>query len=120
MSEDKKKKKLSFLDNLGFVKKLKQVKHIGFIVVVIFVLILLLILFSDFNILKINTDSNITETSTYTSYYQYADKLENKLKRVLGKIKGAGNIEVMVTLDSITEEQKQELLSAISQTNLTI
>lgn len=125
MSDEKKKNKLSFLDNLGFVKKLKQVKHIGLIVVVIFVLILLLILFNDFDFLKSNNESVITETSTYTSYYQYAEKLEKKLKNVLGKIKGAGNVDVMVTLDGgttmqiATDDEKTTVTNG-SQTSITV
>ncbi|MGN1221633.1 MAG: hypothetical protein ACI4TT_00180 [Christensenellales bacterium] len=122
MSEEKKAGKLSFLDNLKIVKKIKQNKHIGLIVVVIFVLILLLILFSDFNF---NTSKmEMLETSTYSTYYQYAETLENKLKNVLGKIKGVGNIEVMVSLDNnslnasnsntSSDEQSLEILPNIS------
>ena len=123
MSEEKKAGKLSFLDNLKIVKKIKQNKHIGLIVVVIFVLILLLLLFSDFNF---NTSKmEMLETSTYSTYYQYAETLENKLKNVLGKIKGVGNIEVMVSLDNnsylntsnsntSSNEQSVEILPNIS------
>ena len=122
MSEEKKSGKLSFLDNLKIVKKIKQNKHIGLIVVVIFVLILLLLLFSDFNF---NTSKmEMLETSTYSTYYQYAETLENKLKNVLGKIKGLGNIEVMVSLDNnsinvsnsntSSDEQSVEILPNIS------
>ena len=122
MSEEKKAGKLSFLDNLKIVKKIKQNKHIGLIVVVIFVLILLLLLFSDFNF---NTSKmEMLETSTYSTYYQYAETLENKLKNVLGKIKGVGNIEVMVSLDNnsinvsnsntSSDEQSVEILPNVS------
>ena len=122
MSEEKKAGKLSFLDNLKIVKKIKQNKHIGLIVVVIFVLILLLILFGNFNF---NTSKmEMLETSTYSTYYQYAETLENKLKNVLGKIKGVGNIEVMVSLDNnsinvsnsntSSDEQSVEILPNIS------
>ena len=122
MSEEKKSGKLSFLDNLKIVKKIKQNKHIGLIVVVIFVLILLLLLFSDFNF---NTSKmEMLETSTYSTYYQYAETLENKLKNVLGKIKGVGNIEVMVSLDNnsinvsnsntSSDEQSVEILPNVS------
>ena len=122
MSEEKKAGKISFLDNLKIVKKIKQNKHIGLIVVVIFVLILLLLLFSDFNF---NTSKmEMLETSTYSTYYQYAETLENKLKNVLGKIKGVGNIEVMISLDNnsinvsnsntSSDEQSVEILPNVS------
>lgn len=106
MSEGNKTSKLSFLDNLKFVKKLKQVKHIGIIVLVIFVLILLVILFGDFG-LNNKTNSQTTDVSTYTSVYQYAEKLETKLKNVLSKIKNVGTIEVMVTVEEPQEPAGQ-------------
>ena len=124
MSEEKKSNKLSFLDNLKFVKKIKQVKHIGIIVVVIFVLILLLILFSDIN-LNFQSKNETFETSTYTSYYQYAEKLESKLKNLLGRIKGAGNVEVMITLDGgttmqyVTDEERTTVASS-GQTTVSV
>lgn len=98
MSEEK-KKKVSILDNFGFVKKIKQVKHIGLIVAIMFLLILALILFNDFNF---SSKSNSTSeySTTYTSSEEYVNSLESRLKTVLSKIKGAGNVEVMISIKS--------------------
>lgn len=115
MSEEKKTKKLAFLDNLNFIKKIKQVKHIGLIVVIIFILILLVILFGDVGFGGYNAGKNTVNTSTYSSYYRYAEILENKLKNVLGKIKGAGNIEVMVTVHYDNEGDIKNLSSQTNQ-----
>lgn len=100
MSEEKKTNKLAFLDNLSFVKKIKQVKHIGIIIAIIFIALLLLILFNDFNFSFGSHSSDVQQTSTYyTNGYAYAELMENKLKNVLGKIKGVGNVEVMVSIE---------------------
>ena len=102
MSEEKKEKKDSFkfLSNWSFLKKIKQVKHIGPIITIIFILILLAILFGDFSFGISKKTSVATETSsTYVSSAQYALDMESKLKNLVSKIKGAGNVEVMVTLE---------------------
>ena len=102
MSEEKKEKKsiFAFLKNFSFLKKIKQVKHIGLIITVIFVLILLLILFGDFNLFKTNSSSTTNVNATYISTAEYENNIENKLKFLISKIKGAGNVQVMVTIDS--------------------
>ncbi len=103
MSEEKKEKKdaFKFLKNWDFLKKLKQVKHIGLIITIIFVLILLIILFGDINLFKTKSSSSTVQSSvTYTSSSEYATEIEDKLKNLISKIKGTGNVEVMVTLDS--------------------
>ena len=108
MSEDKNKTKKSFklFKDWDFVKKLKQVKHIGLIVTIIFVLILLLILFGNFDFLNItNSSSNSSmqaSTSSYITSVEYVNKLEDKLKTIISKIKGAGNVDVMITLEAGT------------------
>lgn len=94
-----KKSKVSFLDNLKVFQKIKQVKHIGVIVVAIFIMILLLILMSNFNFSGFSSKQN-EQASTYSSFYEYAEKLEVKLKNVLSQIKGAGQVEVMVSVDA--------------------
>ena len=106
MSEEKKEKQgLKFFREWPLLKKLKQVKHIGLIVTVIFVLILLIILFGNFNFLNFTNSSVNTSQSkvyTYTSSSEYAQNLEYKLKTIIGKIKGAGNVDVMITLEGGT------------------
>lgn len=103
MNEEKKEAKncFSFLENLQFVKKLKQVKHIGLIIAIIFILILLLILFGNFNFSS-KTSASVGTSTTYISSTQYAENLEEKLKTVLSKINGAKSVEVMITLQSGT------------------
>ena len=104
---DKKEKNIqTFLDKLPYLKKLKEFKHIGFVIVLIFILILLFILFGNINIENLlnsnkNTSSNTTtENTTYLSSTEYVEKLENKLTILLSKVKGAGNVDVMVSLES--------------------
>ncbi len=104
MSDEKKqtKDKFEWLKNLGFLKKLKQVKHIGFIITMIFVLILLIILFGNFNFSSSSASKVSSSDSTYTNSVEYVQQMEDKLKNLIAKIKGTGNVEVMLTLDSGT------------------
>ena len=107
MSEEKSKEKggFKFFKDWSLFKKIKQVKHIGLIVTVIFVLILLIILFGNFDFLNFTNTSKTTSQNsvyTYTSSSEYAKNLEYKLKTIISKIKGAGNVDVMITLESGT------------------
>ena len=106
MSEQKKtaKENFAWFKNLNFFKKLKEVRHIGLIITIIFVLILLIILFGDFGLFsnsKASTKAS-TESSTYTTSLDYAKVVEDKLCSIVKNIKGAGKVEVMVSLDSGT------------------
>lgn len=108
MNEDKKQKGLlKSISELSFVKKLKSIKHIEIIIVVIFILILLLICFSGngvFGFLK--TKSTVSETqssATYINTTEYVSSVETKLENLLSMIKDAGNVKVMVSIDSSVE-----------------
>ncbi len=104
MSEEKKaaKEKFEWLKNMTFLKKLKQVKHIGLIVTIIFILILVIILFGDFNLFakSSSTTSVSSNEITYTTSLEYEKAMEDKLKNLITKIKGTGNVDVMVMLES--------------------
>lgn len=106
--DDKDKKNISILDKLPFLKKMKEVKHIGLIVTVIFVLILLFILFGNFDLsfLKSNNNvrasSSLNETTTYQTSTEYVEHLEKKLTSLLSSVKGAGNVEVMISIKNGT------------------
>ena len=104
MSESDKKNndKFGWLKNLSFFKKLKQVKHIGFIITVMFLIILLLILFGDFNFLGQGKSASASTNSvtTYSKSSEFVVDMESKLKSLISKIKGAGNVEVMITVDN--------------------
>lgn len=107
MSEEKSEAKQGFklFKNWSFLKKIKQVKHIGLIITIIFILILLIILFGDFNFSflteKSSTDnSSISVNSTYTSSNDYSKLIEDKLKSLISKINGVGDVEVMISVNS--------------------
>lgn len=111
MSEEKKQTKdnLAFIKNWSFIKKLKQVKHIGLIIAIIFALILLAIVFSDFKFFSGSADNLDVESYTYTSSMGYAKLMEDKLKNIIGKIKGAGNVDVMITVTGEGDEEFAEM-----------
>ena len=104
MNDDNKqtKDKFEWLKNISFFKKLKQIKHIGLIITIIFILILLIILFGNFSFSNSSSISVSSDESTYTNSVKYAQQMEDKLKILIAKIKGAGRVDVMLTLDSGT------------------
>ena len=65
-------------------------------------LILLVLIIAIYYSFFGNESSKTTSSNniSYTSSLEYSTLLENKLKTVLGNIKGAGNVSVMVTLES--------------------
>ena len=106
MSENKDKKNVSILDKLPFMKKLKEVKYGGIIIAVIFFLILLFILFGNFNFDFFGTSKKNVSSSTsgdaitYQTTAEYVENLEKKLTSLLSKVKGAGEVEVMISVKS--------------------
>lgn len=120
MSEEKKdsKDKFAFLKNLSFVKKLKQVKHIGLYIVIIFVLILLVILFGGFGTSQTSAITTSNKNVTYSSAIEYESFLEDKLKMLIANIKDAGNVEVMVSVEGgTTVEQSSQSESKANSSN---
>lgn len=108
MSEDKKQKgSLKSIGELSFVKKLKNIKHIEIIIVVIFILILLLICFGGSGLSVFSksaeTSSNLSQSTTLVSTTEYVKTMESKLENLLSSIKGAGNVQVMISIDSSVE-----------------
>ena len=89
MSENK-----SLLDKIPFMQKLKNIKHIELIIIAIFVVVLVIIYMSSSSS---NTKNDVALNDA--SLEEYGDYLEEKLTKVLGKIDGIGNIDVMVTFN---------------------
>ncbi len=86
MSEISKK-----ISNLSIVKKIKNLKHIEYIVLAVFICILILILLST-NIFKRESSASLNT--------DYSNLIETKLEKVLSNIDGAGDVSVMVTVES--------------------
>lgn len=79
-------------------QKIKSIKHLQIYIAIVLGIIILLIYFSTFAGAK-KTDAGV-ETGLVSSY---VTGLENKLSNVLSDLKGAGNISVMITLESYGE-----------------
>ena len=104
--------------------RIKKVKHIHIYLAIGLALIIAIIYFSSvFNGQKESSstkDDNINQE--FSSSLEYVDYLENKLENVLTKVKGAGYVEVIVTLEKgfeyvyATEEEIKELASGGSVT----
>ena len=101
LDEKKIEPKSSFLERLkdnDLVKKFSNIKGIKIVVPLILLVLVITIYYSFFNdsSKKSLSSSNIS----YTSSLEYSKLLEDKLKSVLSSIKGAGNVNVMITLES--------------------
>ena len=82
--------------NLPFFKKLKGIKNIEIIIALVLGAVILLIYFSSFGADK---TTNVASLS-YTSTQEYAISLEERLSKTLSAINGAGQVDVMITLES--------------------
>lgn len=83
--------------------RIKKVKHIEIYIAVIFAVIILAIYLSTIwsPKKKVPEANNSTENEqTLSTSMEYARDLENKLVNVLSKIKGAGDVNVVVTLEN--------------------
>lgn len=82
-------------------QRIKKVKHIHVYIAVGLALIIAIIYFSSvFNKQKeasSTKDDNINQE--FSSSLEYVDYLENKLESVLTKVKNAGDVEVIITLE---------------------
>lgn len=86
-----------------FLEKLKKIKNIEYIIVAIFIIILLGIYFISFDDSNSKKNNTLDYTEQFTSYSQYTKDLENRLTKVLSKIEGLGEVNVMITLESSPE-----------------
>lgn len=111
------KEKSSIFDKVPFLQKLKNIKHIEYIIIGLFVVVLVVIYMSTTSA----KSSDKTTLNTSSSLEEYGNHLETKLKSVLGNIKGAGNVSVMITFNGrITYEyatEKEETTTTSSVTS---
>lgn len=118
--KDKFSQKLEKL--LNVIKSNKKVQ-IG--LAILFALILVICYFAFLRTPSSNNDSSVTQSGELSASEQYASSLENKLESLLSTVKGAGNVTVVVTLESgfeyvyATEETIRETSSG-SQTTTSI
>ena len=80
-----------------WLEKIKNVKHIEIIVIAIFLVVLLLIYFSTPRS-KSNSNATIKENTELT-ITRYIDNLEADLENIISKIRGVGNVNVLITLN---------------------
>lgn len=91
-----KKNKISTLFN-----KLKNIKNIEIIIAVFAVCLILLIYFSQNLFSSKDTIQGVQKVEST----KYIDELENKLSNVLSQINGAGNVKVLITIDSNSKQE---------------
>ena len=82
------------------INKLKSIKNIEIILAIAAVCIVLLVYFSGNK--NLNNTINSVENLQTT---EYVADIENRLNNVLSNINGAGNVKVMVTIESKSQEE---------------
>ena len=97
MSEKKSKIKKTLFD-LPILQKIKAIKNIEIIVAIVIISIIILIYFSSFSFKGTSSSEFLTLQAD-----DYANQLDTRLENTLKNISGAGEINVMVTLESGTE-----------------
>ena len=73
------------------------------IIILCIIFVVALILFLKMSGTKATTKTTTTSSIHYQTSLDYSKQLETKLESVLSKIKGAGNVKVMITLDGSPE-----------------
>ncbi|HHV26222.1 stage III sporulation protein AG [Anaerosalibacter bizertensis] len=90
-----------------FLNKITNKKYINKLLIILIVGIMLLItasLFKDNKKEETTKKDNIEKEIKESDMEDYAYVLERKLEKILSQIKGAGNVDVMITLDETTEK----------------
>lgn len=90
-----------------FLNKITNKKYINKLLTILILGIMLLItasIFKDNKKEEVTKKDNIEKEIKETDVEDYAYILERKLEKILSQIKGAGNVDVMITLDETTEK----------------
>lgn len=80
----------------GLIERIKKIKNIEIYAAVAIILVMVVIYISTLS--PSSFSNNSSGSSTRTNEDEYARELEAKLNSVLSQIKGAGRVEVMVTV----------------------
>ena len=103
-----------------------NLKKIGGLKPLLMILILLVVAVILYNVSGFSTTSEETETNKigYTTSMQYIKEIEAKLNEVIGNIKGAGKVNVMLSISSspeleIAENTEEKTVTTSSGTTTT-
>ncbi len=78
------------------IARIKNIKHIEYILAVVFLVIIIAVYFSSFGKSESEESSNIEVLDGL----EYASAMESKLENILSEIKGAGEVSVMISVES--------------------
>lgn len=115
---------------LAWRAKIKNIKHIELYIAILLALIIGGVYFVKIsnkeNAKQNETTTNDTNITNFSSSQEYATFLENKLENVLSEIKGAEDVNVMLTIDKgfeyvyLTEEETRTTSNGTQITSSTI
>ena len=76
----------------NFIEKIKNNKKLQYVLVGVLVILILVVFFFSGNVKKKETETDVV--------LNYINGLESKLKTVLSKVEGAGDVDVIIAVDS--------------------
>lgn len=91
-------------------KKIKSIKNYEIILSLIIIAVVLLIYFS------VSNKDKVENTNTETANLSLTDGLEERIERVLGKIDGVGEVDVLITFNSTVEQVTAQTQNSHSTT----
>ena len=97
---DLKKRKVNL--NL-LIDKLKKIKKSEWLIIGVMIIIALLIYFNSNSMLRFSSSDGGDISTTISSTNQYIADLESRLSKVLSKVYGAGDVSVMISIESGSE-----------------
>ncbi len=112
-SVDVKPKQGWFKSLTGGLSKLSSLKPLLLLLVL---LVVVMIMFNVFSSSGSKTTSTKQNKGNYTTSLEYIAEIENKLKSVVGQIKGAGKTRVMI---SISSSPQLEIASNVEEKTVT-
>jgi len=87
----------------SFIDKFKKMKKTELLIICILIILALFIYFNSNQLLGISSKNENDITTTISSTNQYITDLETRLSNVLSKVHGAGNVSVMISIESGSE-----------------
>ncbi len=98
-----------------WIEKLKNIKHIEIYITLIFAIVLILIFLSSTGGRSKNSNKSYSKSiTTQTTVTGYVDDMETRLEQILSQIQGAGNVNVMLTLDMSNATVKDNVIETNS------
>lgn len=87
----------------SFVEKFKSIRKTEWLIILVMIVVALLLYFNSNSILGLSTNDENKDLNSISTTNQYIADLESRLSKVLSQVSGAGNVNVMISIESGSE-----------------